>query len=103
MKHSVQVTILGQQYSLKSDLPPVEVRRVADFVNEKIAEVSGGNKVVDTLNTAILALLNVAGAYLGQDGNTAEISDSEEKRLRSLADRIEKALPGQAKTGRKKV
>lgn len=92
MKHSVQVTILGQQYHVRSDLPPVEVRRVADFVNEKMAEVADGQKVADTLNAAVLALMNVAAAYLQADGGHRQETE-DERRLNRLLDRLEAACP----------
>lgn len=89
MKRSVQVTILGQQYTIKSELDPDEVKRVADFVNGKLAEVAASHRVVDTLHTAVLALLNVSGEYL--DLCREKHDDDEEARLRleRLADTLE--------------
>ena len=64
MKHAVQVTLLGQQYTVRSESDPDEVAQVAAFVNARLAEVSSTSRVVDTLNTVVLTLLNVAGDYL---------------------------------------
>ncbi|NIQ94256.1 MAG: cell division protein ZapA [Desulfuromonadales bacterium] len=98
MKHSVQVTILGQQYTIKSQLAPEEVRKVADFVNGKLAEVEASHKVVDTLNTAVLALLNVAGEYL--DLSAKEQADEDARqRLESLAEKLDKACEQSGKSG----
>lgn len=88
MKHSVQVTILGQQYAVKSDAPPEEVQRVADFVNERIAEVAAARRTADSLNAAVLALLNVSGAYLQLRDRETEDGQAEE-RLRRLLVRLE--------------
>lgn len=92
MKHAVQVTILDQQYTVRSESSPEEVRRVAAFVNEKVSEVKAANKAVDTLNTAVLALLNVSADYLSLRGRKAE-QDGMENRLRHLAERLEQSLP----------
>ena len=64
MKHAVQVTLLGQQYTVRSESEPDDVAQVAAFVNARLAEVSSASRVVDTLNTVVLTLLNVAGDYL---------------------------------------
>lgn len=92
MKQVVQVTILGQLYSIKSEAPVEEVRRVAEFVNEKISEVMATDKVVDTLNTAVLALLNVSGAYIRLREEGVE-REKLEGRLRQLLERLEKSCP----------
>jgi cell division protein ZapA len=93
LKHSVQVTILGQQYTVKSETPPEEVREVAAFVNEKISEVMAASKTVDTLNTALLALMNVAGAYLRLRDEGLGLEAQLEGRLRQLLERLEQACP----------
>lgn len=92
MKHAVQVTILGQQYTVKSEAPPEEVERVADFVNRQVAEVTA-NKAVDTLNSAILTLMNIGGAYLRLQDAATERQIEAEGRLRQLLQRLEKACP----------
>lgn len=73
----VQVSILGQTFSLRSEASPEEIHRVAAFVNEQIAEVAAGSRTVDSLNLALLALLNVAGAYLRQQAGTVSSSDND--------------------------
>ncbi|OEU74338.1 MAG: hypothetical protein BA869_11290 [Desulfuromonadales bacterium C00003107] len=91
MKHAVQVTILGQQYTVKSAASPEEVQRVADFVNRHVAEVTA-SKSVDTLNSAILTLMNIGGAYLRLQDTVAE-RQQVEGRLEELLLRLEHACP----------
>lgn len=91
MKHSVQVTILGQQYTIKSHLEPDRVKRVAGFVNGKIAEVAASHKVVDTLNTAVLALLNIAGEYLDLQQKCADDDSEVQQRMERLLTKAEAA------------
>ncbi len=88
MKHAVQVTILGQQYTIKSEALPSEVRRVADFVNEKLAEVMEGGRTSDTLDSAILAMMNIAGAYLSLHDEVSATEKARE-RLQLLVQRLE--------------
>jgi cell division protein ZapA len=93
VKQAVAVTILGQQFTLKSEAPPEEVREVAAFVNAKVAEVMAGGRTVDTLNAAILALLNVAGLYLRLRDEAAARGGDIEQRLQQLLLRLEHSCP----------
>jgi cell division protein ZapA len=84
VKEAVQVTLLGQVFSLRSEATPEEVRRVTEFVNRAIAEASSSGKTVDSLNVSLLALLNVAQAFLRLQESKAE----EERELVGRLDRL---------------
>jgi cell division protein ZapA len=91
VKQSIQVSILGQQFNLRSDAPPEQVHRVARFVEDQISQVTKSGRAVDSLQAAILALLNVSAAHL--DGSTDEETFEEEgQRLDQLVEKIEKAM-----------
>ncbi|MBW2451863.1 MAG: cell division protein ZapA [Deltaproteobacteria bacterium] len=85
MKQSIQVSILGQQFHLKSDAPAEHVRRVAGFVEKQIQNVVNSGHAVDTLQAAILALLNVSAAHLDRqeksDGSSSEVSQEAIERM----------------------
>lgn len=68
---------------------------MAAFVNEKIYEVKTANKAVDTLNTAILALLNVSADYLRLRKQEL-VQESVKGRLRLLVERVDQSLPAWA-------
>ncbi|MCK4509004.1 MAG: cell division protein ZapA [Desulfuromonadales bacterium] len=91
MKQSVQVSILGQQFNLRSDAPPEQVHRVARFVEDQIAQVTSSGRAVDSLQAAILALLNVSAAHLGDESPSAS-SGVDEQRVSQLVEKIEAAL-----------
>jgi len=91
VKQSVQVSILGQQFNLRSDAPPEQVHRVARFVEDQIAQVTSSGRAVDSLQAAILALLNVSAAHLGDEPSPSH-PGVDEKRLSELVEKIELAL-----------
>jgi len=91
MKQSVQVSILGQQFNLRSDAPPEQVHRVARFVEDQIVQVTSSGRAVDSLQAAILALLNVSAAHLGGEIVAGGIG-VESQRLSRLVEKIEAAL-----------
>jgi cell division protein ZapA len=63
MKNSVRVEILGREYTLKSDEGEERVRKVAEYVNEKIKRISENAKTISTLNVAILAAMDIANEF----------------------------------------
>ena len=90
MKHAVQVTILGQQFTLRSDASPDEATRVAAYVNERIDEIRAHSSA-DSLRTVILAMLNVSGSYLQLRDSGACLTGEVEQRLETLVTRLEEA------------
>ncbi|MCK4536517.1 MAG: cell division protein ZapA [Desulfuromonadales bacterium] len=98
MKQSVSVSLLGQEFHLRSTASAEQVHKVAAFVEEQISQVTASGRAVDTMQAAILALFNVSASYLqGKDGDS--IVDPEfADRLKSLADRIEKTLESEGTT-----
>jgi cell division protein ZapA len=92
LKQAVEVTILGHLFTVKSEASPDEMRRVAEFVNGKISEVMSISRSADSLNCAILALMNVSGAFLRLQDQVAEEGDEDVwGRLQALLNRIELA------------
>ena len=91
MKQSVQVSILGQQFNLRSEAPPEQVHRVARFVEDQIGQVTSSGRAVDSLQAAILALLNVSAAHLEGDPSAGSF-EAENRRLNQLVEKIEAAL-----------
>lgn len=92
MKQTVQVTILGQHYSVRSEADPEEVRRVADFVNRRIEETHAAIRTANTLDVVVLALLNVTGELFElQREKGGAVSEGDELRLRQLLARVEAA------------
>ena len=63
MKNLVRVEILGREYTVKSDEGEERVRKIAEYVNEKIKKISESAKTLSTLNVAILAALDIANEY----------------------------------------
>ena len=92
MKQTVRVTILGQDYSIRSSRPVEEVQKVAAYVDARIAEVLAAGATADTLDAAVLALMNVAGLYFDscrEQEQAQAISES----LQTLDEKLSSALP----------
>ncbi|MEJ2683961.1 MAG: cell division protein ZapA [Candidatus Sulfobium sp.] len=57
---SVEVTILGQKYTLRGDAQEEYIRKLAAFVDGKLKEVYSSSPSITPLKAAILASLNIA-------------------------------------------
>ena len=60
--NKVTVLICGQEYTLSGDMPREYIMKLADKVDEKMTEISGGN--TQTLSkTAVLAAMLISDEY----------------------------------------
>jgi cell division protein ZapA len=83
MKNIVRVEILGREYTLKSDEGEERVRRIAEYLNEKLKKISENTKTLSTLNLAILAAMDITNEYFqvldGQDDLSRKVKKIEQK------------------------
>jgi cell division protein ZapA len=86
--HSIRV--LGRDLQVKSVSPPEHVAQVEALVNEKLAEadaaVSGGDSQV----VVILAMMNIAEAYLAAQKELEEERRSCKERVARLLGRLDR-------------
>lgn len=92
MSRTIQVKVLGRDYSLRSQQSEEQVQRVADFVAEMLAETAAG-RTVDTRDLTALTLLNLAGKYL-QLVDERDQQDQQNCRLQNLISQLERAVSG---------
>jgi cell division protein ZapA len=83
-RHSVKVSILNEEYAIRSDTPPDHTRAVAQYVDRAIRQVMSSGLVADTNRAAILAALQIAGELFEARASTEELTAS----LRSLSEDI---------------
>ncbi len=57
---TIEVQILGQNYSIKVDEDEVYVKSLAQYVDEKLREIYNTTPTVKQLKAAIMASLNIA-------------------------------------------
>lgn len=92
MSRTIQVQILGREYSLRSHQTEGQVQRVADFVTELLSETAAG-RTVDTRDLTVLTLLNLAGKYIQLlDGQNQQ--NENDSRLRELVENLEREVSG---------
>lgn len=83
-RHSVRVTILNEEYAIRSDTSPEHTRAVAQYVDRAIRQVMSTGTVVETNKAAILAALQIAGELFEDRASAEELSRS----MRALSDEL---------------
>jgi len=70
---SVEISILGQKYTIKGDAHEEYIKNLAAYVEEKLQEIHAGNPNITPLKASILASLNIADELhkLKEDHNRA--------------------------------
>lgn len=80
MKKTVEVQLLNQKFQLKTDSDEWYVKKVSDFVNQKLFDVQEKTKSVSSLNVALLAALNIADDLFKQKGKKKKVSNPKAKK-----------------------
>jgi len=63
MEQSIRVEIYNQTYSIRSDGDNEYILGLAEYVDQKMREISSGTLTVDSLKVAILAALHIADEF----------------------------------------
>ena len=88
-KHAVQVTIGGETYTVRSELPPAYTKEVALYVDAALARVRTNAPLVESHKAAILAALSITDELFRARRGDREIA----ARLTVLADEIGRLIP----------
>lgn len=67
----VKVSILGDEYTIRSDASPEHTRAVAEHVDKVIRQIMSGSHMVESHKAAILAALSITGElFEARDGGS---------------------------------
>jgi cell division protein ZapA len=99
MTPTIRVEIYNQTYNIRSDGDSEYIGELAEFVDNRMREISSGTLTVDSLKVAILAALHIADE-LHRLQKTHEQADSQlatrSSECSEMLDRILKARPNSA-------
>lgn len=88
-KYSVKVSILGEEYNIRSEADPEHTRAVAEYYDRAVRQVMNAGLVVETHRAAILAALQITGELLESRRDGVELAE----RMQRLADEVRPLLP----------
>ncbi|MGE5839383.1 MAG: cell division protein ZapA [Deltaproteobacteria bacterium] len=88
----VKVRIHNAEYLVQSEDNEQQVRRIADYVNNKLKEIEEGAEGLSEKRTAILAALDIAGDYFQILREKENLLSSLHQRTQSLIRSIDSVL-----------
>jgi cell division protein ZapA len=88
-KSVVRVTILGDEYSIRSDASPERTRAVAEHVDNVIKETMRAGNIVEAQKAAILAALSITDELF----DAREAGDELAGSMRRLSGEVRPWLP----------
>lgn len=95
-KNAVRVTIGGEEFTVRSELPPEYTREVAAYLDAALKRVRDSLPMVETHKAAILAALAITDELFQARRGDREIA----ARLSGMADELARLLPPAKRGGR---
>ena len=85
---TIKVSILGEEYPIKSDANPEYLQELGKYVEEKISKISLKNKLPSKIKSEVLAAIIIADEYFSEKNKNAKI----EQKLSELTRLLEEKL-----------
>ena len=89
MAEPLKVKILDHEYLIKSEESEEQVRRIAEYVNNKLLEVMTHTRGLSEKKTTILAALDIASDYFQLQKERDELIARLKERTKTLIRRID--------------
>ena len=88
-KHVARVTILNEEYSIRSDTPPEHAKAVAQYLDQAIRRVLSSGAVIETNRAVVLAALQITAELFSARQDLESTNNS----IQQLSDYIRPLLP----------
>ncbi len=85
---TIKVSILGEEYPIKSDANPEYLQELGKYVEEKISKISLKNKLPSKIKSEVLAAIIIADEYFSEKNKNAK----NEQKLLELTRLLEEKL-----------
>jgi cell division protein ZapA (FtsZ GTPase activity inhibitor) len=88
-KHPLRVSILNEEFAIRSDRPPEHAKAVAKYFDQAIRKVMSSGGVVETNRAVVLAALQITAELF----DAREAMKSTEESIQDLSDYVRPLLP----------
>ena len=88
-KHSVKVSILNEEFTIRSDTPPEHTKAVAEYLDGVARQVMSTGNVVESNRAVVLAALRVTAELFVERQASEELSGS----MKQLGEDVRRLLP----------
>lgn len=90
--HTIKVTIHGQEYPIRGHGDEDYIRRVAQYVDERMAQIEERTSINTPVRLAILAALNIADELFALQKEKDRILSEFEEKTRALTEHLNQGL-----------
>ena len=88
-KYSVKVSILNEEFTIRSDTPPDQTKAIADYFDSAARQVLQGSHVIEANRAVVLAALRVTAELFEERRMANDMSAS----MKEFADEMRRLLP----------
>jgi cell division protein ZapA (FtsZ GTPase activity inhibitor) len=88
-KHALKVSILNEEYAIRSDTAPEHARAVALYLDQAIRKVMASGSVVEKHRAVVLAALQMTAELFDAKAALTETNES----IQTLSDYVRPLLP----------
>jgi cell division protein ZapA (FtsZ GTPase activity inhibitor) len=88
-KNAVRVTILNEEYTIRSDTPPEHTKAVAQYLDQGIRKVLSSGVVIETNRAVVFAALQITAELFNA---RQELQDTTEA-VQNLSEYVRPLLP----------
>jgi cell division protein ZapA len=88
-KHSARVSILNEEFTIRSDTPPEHTQAVARYLDQAIRKIMSTGAVVESNRAVVLAALQITAELFDARAAAAATTDS----IRELSEYVRPLLP----------
>lgn len=90
---TVTVSILGKEYQVSCQPDEVAaLQQAAVYVDDKMREIKASAAVLGLDRIAVMAALNIANDYLGEEKKISEAMVLQDSEIKSLSSKLDRAL-----------
>jgi cell division protein ZapA len=88
-RHVVRVSIVGEEYSIRSDATPEHTRAVAEYLDQAIRRVLAAGGLVESHRAAILAAMQITDELFRERAAARAVEDA----IVALSGEVKRWLP----------
>ncbi|MFH1904110.1 MAG: cell division protein ZapA [bacterium] len=82
-QQQIKISVLGTEYKVKTDKDPSQIRKIEEYLNNKISEISNNTHIASSLKITTWAALFITEEFLSY-------KEKNEKHAQKIDDIIEK-------------
>ena len=96
--NSIKVTIYGTEYPVRGETDAEYIKKVAEYVDQKMYEVERSSSAKSTVKVAILAALNIADELFREREEKQKLVKQFEEKIVKLSNLLNLENQGEAET-----